>query len=113
MGKRVSEGGYPRVFSGGGKGDSTRREDVSEMQRPSASFDFIHRRCNEWRSNEWHPAFVDIIRRNSRYGTREAAGRRRGCHLRSRSYTQMEKQEVYEKRFKSELIDFPRERSLR
>lgn len=44
------------------------------MQRPSASFDFIHRRRGEWRSNEWHPAFIDIVRSNSRYEVRETAG---------------------------------------
>lgn len=37
--ERVSEGGSDILE--GGKGDST-MEDVSEMQRPSASFDFVH-----------------------------------------------------------------------
>lgn len=32
--------------------------------------------ADEWRSNEsrWHPAFVDIVRSNSYYEMREAAG---------------------------------------
>jgi len=62
------------------------------MQRPSASFDFIHRQRDEWRSNEWHPAFIDIIRNNSRYEVRETAGYHDGCHLRSRSCAPTERE---------------------
>ncbi|KAL0117007.1 hypothetical protein PUN28_010106 [Cardiocondyla obscurior] len=52
------------------------------MQRPSASFNFIQRRRDEWKLDEWHPALVDIIRSNSCYEVRETAGRHGRCHLR-------------------------------
>lgn len=94
------------------RGFNSAMADVSEMQRPSASLDFIHRRHGEWKSNEWHPAPLDIVRSNSRYEVRETAGRRRGCHSRSRACAQTEGQEVYEKRFKSDPIDFPGEAIL-
>lgn len=114
MKRRGWGGGYQRQDGhsrGWQRGFNSAIENVFEMQRPSASFDFIHR-CDEWKSNEWHPALIDSVRSNSRYEVRETAGCRRGCHSR-RSCPQIERQEVYEKRFRSDPIDFPGERFLR
>lgn len=108
-GKRVLEGGRFVHSRGWQRGFNSAMADVSdcEMQRPSASFDFIHRRRDEWKSNEWHPASLDIVRSNSRYEVRETAGRRRGCHSRSRACAQTERQEVYKNGLRVILLISP------